>query len=115
MAKATTTKEKESTYVTGFCGVGNHERCPAVLKNEVGGRYWTCSCRCHAEGNTGWEPPPLLDLSSYPSKSSHHFSVTIPIESASPEAWAAIFGADWDMVRLLLALREVVTKLDLDT
>lgn len=47
-----------STYVTGFCGSGNHERCPAIIKNNISGRTWECHCRCHPEGNTGWEPPP---------------------------------------------------------
>jgi hypothetical protein len=52
-----------STYITGFCGAGNHERCPAVIKNNANGRVWDCHCHCHAEGNTGWEPP-TMDVST---------------------------------------------------
>lgn len=44
-----------------------------------------------------------------------HFQLTLDIDDASVEAWAAIFGQEWDMVRMIEGLREVLTKLDTAT
>lgn len=103
-------ESKVSTYVTGFCGVKNHARCPMVIHAEVGGRSWVCMCKCHE----GQEPPPI-DFGVVSTESISNFSISIPVEAANPEAWALIFGCNPDVMRVVWGLREVLTKMDLET
>ncbi len=37
------TPANAASAVSGFCGNGTHDRCPA------GGRQWSCSCECHTK------------------------------------------------------------------
>lgn len=107
-------ESKVSTYVTGFCGVKNHSRCPAIVKNNVGGQVWTCTCTCH---EADWELEAARDAEAKAwaaGESPMSLAITLPVEAASAEAWALIFGCDPDLMRVVWGLREVLTKMDLE-
>lgn len=41
---------KASGYTTGFCNIGNHERCPHTVRNGLRASqpFAVCKCSCHA-------------------------------------------------------------------